>query len=462
VGNWDRSRRLKSLRGRLWLGLSVTVIVFWCLIFTVGFLTAGTDAAPWDASLERFAQLLLAGLPSTNSSNLYSPTIEASEPPSPAVASLRPNEATFQIWRNRRLIMRSRNAPNIPLKPDFRQGIADQAVGEDIWRVYDLADATGTTHVQVGRSPHDRRAEILHVASVWVTVTTLLLALPGAAVWLVIRWSFVPVDAMRDLMEQRKPFDLMPLRHEKLPSEVQTLVDSFNRILEQLNSAIQGERRFIADAAHELRTPLALLAANAQVALRADTRQEREAALRRLCTGVERSTRLSEQLLDLAQLDSSDHVTAHPTVNISDLVMMVVRDYETTARQNDQSITLHAESATTCGNLDELGILLRNLLDNALRYSGAGSHVAVSCVNTVRAGTACVRVTVEDDGPGVPQEYRERIFDRFYRIAGSGQTGSGIGLSLVARIVASHHAQIEVGPGPDNSGFHVAVYFARL
>ncbi|MDP9010462.1 MAG: ATP-binding protein [Pseudomonadota bacterium] len=291
-------------------------------------------------------------------------------------------------------------------------------------------------------------------------MTTLLLTLPGVAVWLVIRWSFEPVDAMRDLMQQRKPFDLMPLRQEKIPSEVQTLVDSFNRILEQLNSAIQAERRFIADAAHELRTPLALLAANAQVALRAETRQEREAALRRLSTGVERSARLSEQLLDLAQLDSAEHVAAHPTVNISDLVMMVVRDFESTARQNNQTIALNAETASICGNTDELGILLRNLLDNALRYSGTGSHIAVSCVNALRSGAACVCVTVEDNGPGVPEASRDRIFDRFYRIAGSGQTGSGIGLSLVARIVASHHAQIEVGPGPDNRGFRVTVYFA--
>ena len=456
----DLSKRLKSLRGRLLLGLSLTVLVFWCLIFTAGFLMAGTKVAPWDASLEPFAQLLLAGLPSSATIALYSPPIETSEPHPPAVASPRPDEPNFQIWVDHRLIMRSANAPITPLKPDFREGIADQAIGGDLWRVYDLADATGSTHVQVGRSPRERRAEILHVATIWVTVTTLLLALPGAAVWLVIRWSFAPVDALRDLMQRRKPFDLMPLRQERIPSEVQTLVDSFNRILEQLNSAIQAERRFIADAAHELRTPLALLAANAQVALRAETRQEREAALRRLSTGVERSTRLSEQLLDLAQLDSSKNVTAHPTVNISDLVMMVVRDFESTARQNNQSITLHAEPASTLGNLDELGMLLRNLLDNALRYSGAGSHIAVSCVNMVRAGEACVCVTVGDNGPGVPEADRDRIFDRFYRIAGSGQTGSGIGLSLVARIVASHHAQIEVGPGPDNRGFHVKVYFA--
>jgi signal transduction histidine kinase len=460
VGNLDLSKRLKSLRGRLLLGLSLTVMVFWCLIFTAGFLMAGASASPWDASLEPFAQILLAGLPSNTSTGLYSPAIEASEPRSPAVASPRPNEPNFQIWVNHRLIVRSRNSPSTPLKPDFRPGIGDYAISGELWRVYDLADSTGATHVQVGRSPRELKADILHAASIWVTVTTLLLALPGAAVWLVIRWSFAPVDAMRDLMQQRKPFDLMPLRQEKIPSEVQTLVDSFNGILEQLNSAIQAERRFIADAAHELRTPLALLAANAQVALRADTRQEREAALRRLSVGVERSTRLSEQLLDLAQLDSSEHLTAHPPVNISDLVMIVVRDFEATARQNNQSITLHAEPASTLGNMDELGMLLRNLLDNALRYSGAGSHIAVSCVNMVREGAACVCVTVEDNGPGVPEAYRDRIFDRFYRIAGSGQTGSGIGLSLVARIVASHHAQIEVGAGPDTRGFLVKVYFA--
>jgi signal transduction histidine kinase len=436
------------------------VIVFWCLIFTAGFFMAGANAAPWDASLEPFARLLLAGLPSSTSSNLSSGTIEASEPGSSAAESLWPNEPTYQIWVNHRLIMRSKGAPSTPLNPDFRQGISDQPIGGDVWRVYDVADANGSTHVQVGRSPRKRRDEIIHVASVWVTLTTLLLALPGAAVWLVIRWSFAPVDAMRDLMQQRKPYDLMPLRQEKIPSEVQTLVDSFNRILEQLNSAIQAERRFIADAAHELRTPLALLAANAQVALRADTREEREAALRRLSTGVERSTRLSEQLLDLAQLDSSAHVTTHRTVDISDLVMMVVRDFESTARQNNQSITLNVEPASIIGNIDELGILLRNLLDNALRYSFAGDHIAVSCVNTLRAGAACVCLGVEDNGPGVPEAYRDRIFDRFYRIAGSGQTGSGIGLSLVARIVASHHAQLVVGAGSDDRGFHVRVYFA--
>ncbi len=461
VGGVNISKWLKSLRGRLWLGLSVTVMMFWCLIFTAGFLMAGTNAAPWDASLEPFAHLLLAGLPSSTSSNLSSPpSVEADQPHSPAVGSLRPNEPDFQIWINHRLIMRSRNAPSAPLKPDFRQGIGDQVIGGDLWRVYDLADEKGSTHVQVGRSPGERKAEILHVASIWVTVTTLLLALPGAAVWLVIRWSFAPVDAMRDLMQQRKPFDLTPLRQDKIPSEVQTLVDSFNRILEQLNGAIQTERHFIADAAHELRTPLALLAANTQVALRASSEQEREAALRRLSTAVDRSTRLTEQLLDLAQLESSEHVTAHSIVNITDLVMMVVRDFESAARQNNQSIALHAEPASTLGNLDELGMLLRNLLDNALRYSGAGSRVAISCVNTVCANAACVCVTVEDNGPGVPEAFRERIFDRFYRVAGSGQTGSGIGLSLVARIVASHHAQIEVGPGPDNLGFYVTVHFA--
>jgi signal transduction histidine kinase len=226
-----------------------------------------------------------------------------------------------------------------------------------------------------------------------------------------------------------------------------------------LDDAIQGERRFIADAAHELRTPLAALLAQAQVALRTAATDEEKTSLRRLVAGVERSARLSEQLLDMARLDAGKYANGHERVDLYDLLVVVVRDFETVANQKRQLISLDTEPCVIVGHIDELGILIRNLLDNALRYAAEGGHVAVSCQCLQKDGNEIVRLRVADDGPGVPEPERERIFDRFYRVPGNGGRGSGIGLSLVARIAQLHGATIAVGKGLDGRGFGIDVWF---
>ncbi|MGH8209880.1 MAG: ATP-binding protein, partial [Steroidobacteraceae bacterium] len=370
--------------------------------------------------------------------------------------------ASYQIWADHRLVVRSKNAPTTPLKPDFHNGFANQGLEDKVWRVYDASDGRGRIHVQVGKSPEQQRDVIFRVVRLWFMATTLLLGLPTLVIWLVIRWSFKPVDAMRGLIQKRQPFDLTPLPHEDIPTEVQTLVDSFNLMLRQVDNAVQVERRLIAEAAHELRTPLAVLAALAQVALRAVTLEEKNDVLRRLSAGVERSARLSEQLLDLARIDADAIAAEHTPLDLSELVVMVVRDFETTASQENQSIALDAEPAWTLGNIDDIGILVRNILDNAVRYSGKGSHIGVSCSYAIHNGAECVNLTVADNGPGVPPAARERIFDRFFRVPGNAHPGSGIGLSLVASIAKSHHALLEVGDGADGCGFRMSVYFRSL
>jgi len=243
-----------------------------------------------------------------------------------------------------------------------------------------------------------------------------------------------------------------------LPDEVRPLVESFNRLLGRLDETIQGERRFIADAAHELRTPLAALLAQTQVALRSAVTDEEKTSLRRLVAGVERSARLSEQLLDMARLDADKYANGHGRIDLYDLLVVVIRDFETAANQKRQLISLDTEPCVIVGHVDELGILIRNLMDNALRYAGEGGHVAVSCKCLQDSkGRVCLRVA--DDGPGVPESERGRIFDRFYRVPGNGERGSGIGLSLVARIAQLHGATIEVGEGLDGRGFGIDVRF---
>ena len=451
----------KSLRSRIVIGLSLVILLFWFIVFA-GCLWVFNDQThpPWDPSLRALADRILIStqiripLPSDFPSDSQDKGLIMEEPEGLDAASI-------QVWSDRRLILRSSQAPLLPLKPDFMIGFADKSIDSTTWRVYDTSDPTGRTHVQVGKSPQHRLDVFTHFAIFWVVATALLLALPTFATWVVIRWSFRPVDAMRSMINDRQPFDLTPLPHETIPTEVRSLVDSFNLMLTQVDAAVQTERRFIADAAHELRTPLAVLAALAQVALRADSMDEKNEVLRRLSAGVERSARLSEQMLDLARLQAGALVADHQPVELSEVVTLLVRDAETTAYANKQSITLTTEPAWTNGNLDELGILTRNLIDNALRYSGSGSHIRVFCHDDVHDMLPCVTLTVEDNGPGVPREEYERIFDRFFRIAGTVNTGSGIGLSLVAAIAKAHAALIEVADRAGNQGFRISVFFPR-
>ena len=248
------------------------------------------------------------------------------------------------------------------------------------------------------------------------------------------------------------------------------MIASFNHLLEQVSESIEGERRFIGDAAHELRTPLSTLQAQAQIALRATTLADKDVALTKLLLVAQRSTRLSEQLLDLARLNSSANAPQHALANLSDLTLLVARDFDTYACQQERSIELDIrDNCIILCNIDEMGILLRNLIDNALRYTAKGGRIRVSCGHepggTQEDGQATgqrVYLEVTDDGPGVPLPERQAIFERFYRVAGTSVCGSGIGLSLVAGIAQMHHATIETGDGLEGRGFCIRVVFPSV
>jgi two-component system sensor histidine kinase QseC len=443
---------MKSLRVRLFVVLMLTIAALWCYwpVFIVQQAWRG-ETGWWDLSLRDTANQILASLPA----ELDSPaTARAAQVPLPTWF-----QGEYQVWLDRRIVMRSPGAPVDALKADFVDGPAREQLGKDVWWVYAASSANRKIQVQVGR----RHSQVEHDSRMLVNFsllnTGLMLVIMGVAIWVVIRWSLRRVTALRTAVQKRNAFDLTPLSIEGLPNEVRPLVDSFNRLLEQLDRAVEGERRFIADAAHELRTPLAALSVDAQVALNAGDLEEKNAALLRLAAGVERSARLSEQLLDLARLDASKDATHRLPVDLSELTNIVLRDFETAAQRNKQLISVDTEPCFIDGNIDELGILLRNLIDNALRFTGAGGQIAVSCRHVQEGGMRRVRLKIADDGPGVPVADRDRIFERFYRVAGSGQRGSGIGLSLVSRIAQSHGASIHLGEGLQGRGLGISVLF---
>ena len=442
----------RSLRGRLLAALLLVMLAFWGL--GAAWHLTQMDRQKhgwWDGTLRMIGQQILLTLPANTAQ------LSAERPYAlPDNAEYAAEKLSFQVWSGEgRAVLRSPDAPAAPLRPDFVEGFATTVVEGQPWRVYSVSDATGRMHVQVGRSQEQLLADRAAWFKASIVISLMVLALFGFPVWFVICWSLQPVTEVQDAIQQRHALDFTPLPTAGLPHEVAPMVESFNRLLQRLDVAVQGERRFIADAAHELRTPLAALQAQAELALRADDPSRSREALTRLMTVIERSARLVEQLLDQARLDAGDANARMRRVALYECVEVVVRDFEAMAQHKRQRIQLELDGGELQGDVDALGILIRNLVDNALRYTAAGGRVQVRCGQS----GAELLLHVADDGPGVPPEEHERIFDRFYRVAGNGERGSGVGLSLVARIAQLHGARIDVGEGIDGRGFGITLRF---
>jgi two-component system sensor histidine kinase QseC len=258
------------------------------------------------------------------------------------------------------------------------------------------------------------------------------------AMALAVRQALQPVHAIASEIEHRRVDDLHPVRLERLPAELRPLVVSMNRLFARIGAAIEHERRLTADAAHELRTPLAALRAQWEAARLAQSDDVRMAAWRQIGTGIDRVGRLIEQLLALAAVESrpdggfTELVRWQRVVEqaISDCMPLIEHtgcDVEVQWPEGERPLPL-------VGDEELLALLLRNLLDNAVRYSPPGSRV------TIRVGAD--RLEVEDEGPGMAEAVSTRIGDRFYRPPGQAEPGSGLGVSIVMRVAALHRLEV--------------------
>ncbi|HJU38059.1 MAG TPA: ATP-binding protein [Tahibacter sp.] len=437
--------------------LAIFAALWLCAGWYVSTTLARERSGAWDRELAAVAQDIVMSMPA-NISQLSSSANLTLAQEMPRLSS-KFDRFGFQVWvkTRRELVVRSPTAPATPLQREFQDGFSTFVIDGEEWRGYAVSDAKNQVQVQVAKPTAEFVAETRKWLRVGLGLSFVVFLILVIAVKLVIRWSLRAVVAVQETILTRDALDLKPLPVADLPEEVRPLVDAVNRLLDKLDRNVRSERQFLAEAAHELRTPLAVLLTHAQVALRSRDPAEARASLEQLVLGCERSARLSQQLLDSARLDVEARAGLQAPLELADVVGVVVDEFAIMAAHKGQAITLDAESATIVGNVDELGILIRNLVDNAVRYTPKGGRVAVCCQ---RVGDSA-RLTVCDDGPGVAAVDRDRIFDRFYRVAGSNERGSGIGLSLVARIAQSHGATIATGPGIEGIGFGVTVTFAR-
>ncbi|WP_238891005.1 ATP-binding protein [Achromobacter insuavis] len=446
---------MKTLRKRLTVTLLLTLLLTWAAVFMCQqhAMTEARTGIRDQALVDSANQTIL----SLRRSLLEERPDERFElPPS---SHFRGERTTVQIWSrpDRRLALRSPEAPRQPLNPEFEDGFRDSVIGGDTWRVYSLSDASGQVQVQLARADSDLRAEALAAFKRGLLIVSALFLLLAAATWIVVRLAFRPVDQAGDAIQHRAPFDLAPLPLDGLPGELHPFVRSINTLLVRLQAAMDHERRFLADAAHELRTPLAALSAQTELLSQriADTPAADAAA--QLRAVAQRTARLAEQLLDQARMDAVSETRADlDTVALDALVVLLVRDGEAAAARKRQRIQLEVRACDVRGGMDTLGVLVRNLLDNALRYTPEGGQIAVAC-GPGEQGGAWLRVA--DDGPGIAPGERARVFDRFYRAPGASGGGSGIGLSLVAQIAARHGAVVAFAPGLNGRGVGLVVTF---
>lgn len=362
----------------------------------------------------------------------------------------------IQIWTvDGRAIYASRAYTELPARAVL--GFADVAVGSRTWRAFSVA--TEDRVIQVAQ-PLQIRQRIAAQAALRSVVPLVAVApLMAAAVWWLVALAFGPLRRVAGNVSTRDAQSLAPLPLAGLPDEVTPLVQALNALLQRLAASFDAQRAFVADAAHELRSPLTALRLQIGRLRRSPDDAARADALDALSAGVERAVRLVEQLLTLARSEPGTPVVGRERVALGELVRQAVADTVPYAIERGSELELDAEDGVLVdGERGALAALVRNLADNAVRYAPPGSRVKV----TVMLDGAVPVLVVDDPGPGIPEADRERVFDRFFRrdaADGEGAQGTGLGLAIVRSVAERHRARVELSDSP-LGGLRVTVRFA--
>lgn len=324
------------------------------------------------------------------------------------------------------------------------------------WRLYN-AQRRGQ-YIQVAQ-PMTVREELAAALAVRMLMPFfVLIPLLAGLIWWSVGRSLRPMQAVTTALATRHADAMQPLDETNLPQEIKPMVVALNQLLMRLNQAIQAQRAFIADAAHELRSPLTALKLQLQLTERAVNDEQRAIAFAKLNQRLDRSIHLVRQLLTLARSEPRMEAAHFTSVDLSVLIQEVAQDFMPLAEAHQTDLQLDVEShILVSGRQADLRILASNLVDNALRYTPDAGQVRISVAR--EAGQAVLRVM--DSGIGIPEQERERVFDRFYRREGTEVTGSGLGLAIVRNIAEAHHAELVLSDNFLGSGLVVTVKFSQ-
>jgi two-component system OmpR family sensor kinase len=436
-----------SLQFRLSMWLALAIVVIAAAAGTFSFFSALDDVHTLQDNQLRQTGFLISRLEAI--------------PSSPLRARERPGDVDFDA----RVVVRflptldQQYIPNPGRPPAFPSQLGDGlhtiAVGAEQWRVFVRTNAQGV-RVAVGQQTSARDAAAR--ASALRTLTPILLLVPVLVllVGVLVRQMFKPLKTLADKLARRPEDELGPLNETGLPSEVWPFVEQINMLLARMGHALAYQRRFIADAAHELRAPLTAMAQQAERL--DDTHMPGEARVRlnALAAGLRRARLLVDQLLTMARLQAPG-LEAPGNVSLCDVIADVLADLAPIAQGKGIHLVVAGEGQPqVTAKVIELKVLLRNLFDNAIRYTPEGGRVDI----TVRREDGLVTLLIDDTGPGIPLHERERVFDSFYRVLGNGEIGVGLGLAITRTVADSIEATIELGDAhPAETGLRVIVTF---
>ena len=365
-------------------------------------------------------------------------------------------QVAFQVFHDGRLVLRSANAPSTPMAEQgkgFSSGFRTVRIEGTDWRVFAAHGVERDVQVYVGEQLKSRASILWAVLRSTLWPMAVALPLLALVAWWAIRRGLLPLRRLGGLLAARPGQSLQPVVLEQSPSELDPMVDALNGLLARVATLVEGERRFTADAAHELRTPIAAIRAQAQVALTESDTALRRHALQAALDGCDRATRLVEQLLTLSRLEAHTAAAAR-TVDVVAVVRQVMAGVAPRAVGKGQTLELDAtEHCVIAADETLLSVLVRNLVDNAVRYSPPGARVQVS----VQRQGGRVALRVEDSGPGLAPDVQQRLGQRFFRPPGQDESGSGLGWSIVRRIAEVLRLDIETRPSTALGGLAVQV-----
>jgi signal transduction histidine kinase len=362
----------------------------------------------------------------------------------------------FQLWREGQLIFKSTNAPTTPITvlQGFSTGTDASAIA---WRNYSVWDVNHELLAMVAE-PEELRLDLVRNTAIR-HVNPFVLGAPVfiLLLWLSVRAGLKPLTDLSKAIANSEPDSLAPIEVEGSPRELKPIVNALNQLIERMKQSIEAERRFNSNAAHELNTPLAAVQAHLYVARQSKSEAERQQALNQAQAATERGIRVISQMLILARLGQQDAASDMVNLNLYDIVQDVCAEVMPLAMRHVQTLEILTQpgSMAVKGLADLLHQLIGNLVDNAMRYSPPHSQILLELAPAMNG----LRLTVSDDGPGIPEEKRAEVFNRFFRLADRSVSGTGLGLSICRKIADMHRAQISLSAGPDGKGLSVHVDF---
>ncbi len=367
----------------------------------------------------------------------------------------------FRVWNKKgELLLQTPMAPDFDItknKPHY--GFSTTQIGNTTWRVL-LAPPTAHSDLIVFMAErYEIRANLAHELT-WGNLFMLLWSYPlfGLLIWLSIDRGLSSLRCITANLSNRSTTDFTTVDINNVPIEVKPVIEALNKLFLRLNETFQRSKRFSSDAAHELRTPLAALKTQVQVALRAPNDEDRKTGLKNIILGVDRCTHIVQQLLTLSRLAPDEGLNDVKAFNLSRTTAETIAQLAPLAIKKNIDIELkksRKQDYQLLGNETSINILIRNLVDNAIRYTPKNGCIIVELTHYKKQ--TILRVT--DNGPGIPQKLRTRVFERFYRVLGTKAQGSGLGLAIVQQIAELHHAHITLGKPEQGTGLVVTISF---